>query len=538
MLKFEICYLKNTSYRDFKPNIIYIAPEINTDWNDFTYKCRCQLYFKTDDGVSCSSSLLFCFLSDENDSKGIGYINVINENKNTSEYKYKFSLLSSIREYSELINTLGVEIGNKVLESIDDIVYLKRYNKQILKPLQNSSVFKLSFMRNSEPFFAYHKADKILDGSEYEENNYLSKEYKLKFKLEAFNNEHEFTFKFDDEKIIPKRINLIIGKNGLGKSQTLNTFVKAALQKRDYKENLSDNNYLEKAMINKIIAIGTPGETVNTFPSDKIRNKKISYQRLNLTRHKKTAADETIGEALLKLARIEDSVVGNSRWYIFIQAISQCLSYKDLHLFNNPDKNQLQESIPLDSIKHRNSEEKQLNLWSTLHEYNDPKIKINNNFYNLSSGQLSFFKFCLLSSLHIENGSLVLLDEPETHLHPNLISDFMRILNELLRLTGSYCIIATHSSYFVRHVTREQVHVLKKDTDNNIHIINPRLKTYGTDIGAISDFIFDEAFEDGLISDLYMNAKQENRSFDDLTRLYRDELPIETFIKLKRLFNK
>ncbi|MHC5791870.1 AAA family ATPase, partial [Streptococcus pyogenes] len=86
-----------------------------------------------------------------------------------------------------------------------------------------------------------------------------------------------------------------------------------------------------------------------------------------------------------------------------------------------------------------------------------PTIAGQDDEYPLSSGQLSFFKFALLACLHIENGSFVLLDEPETHLHPSMISDFITLLDNILERTGSYALIATHSTYFVREVAREQV---------------------------------------------------------------------------------
>ena len=55
---------------------------------------------------------------------------------------------------------------------------------------------------------------------------------------------------------------------------------------------------------------------------------------------------------------------------------------------------------------------------------------------------LSMGKSPLSGLLHrhvssIENGTLLLFDEPETHLHPNLITEFVRLLeNWALNLAG------------------------------------------------------------------------------------------------------
>ncbi|MFG4140517.1 AAA family ATPase, partial [Klebsiella pneumoniae] len=45
----------------------------------------------------------------------------------------------------------------------------------------------------------------------------------------------------------------------------------------------------------------------------------------------------------------------------------------------------------------------------------------------------------------LEEKTLVLLDEPESHLHPPLLSTFIRILSDLLVKRNGIGLIATHS---------------------------------------------------------------------------------------------
>jgi predicted ATP-dependent endonuclease of OLD family len=45
----------------------------------------------------------------------------------------------------------------------------------------------------------------------------------------------------------------------------------------------------------------------------------------------------------------------------------------------------------------------------------------------------------------VEEKTLVLLDEPESHLHPPLLSAFIRALSDLLYDRNGVAIIATHS---------------------------------------------------------------------------------------------
>ncbi|MBU2329475.1 MAG: ATP-binding protein, partial [Alphaproteobacteria bacterium] len=107
----------------------------------------------------------------------------------------------------------------------------------------------------------------------------------------------------------------------------------------------------------------------------------------------------------------------------------------------------------------------------------------------LSSGEISLVRLTAQLVASIEQGSLLILDEPENHLHPNFVSDIMALLQYLLEATRSVAIIATHSAYVVREVPRDQVHVLTLD-DRDIQIVRPRMQTFGASIDTISQFVF------------------------------------------------
>lgn len=153
--------------------------------------------------------------------------------------------------------------------------------------------------------------------------------------------------------------------------------------------------------------------------------------------------------------------------------------------------------------------------------------------YPLSSGELSFLKFAAQASLHIENGSLLLLDEPETHLHPNFISRFVALLDSLLESTGSAAIIATHSAYFVREVFREQVTVLSANSEGMVLAQRPTLRTFGADVGAISYFVFGEDELSKLASEVEDRLIARKLSWPEVYELYKDELSLEMLNTLR-----
>ncbi|MEF1256377.1 AAA family ATPase [Vibrio sp. M260112] len=528
---------KQRKVGSYDKNIIYVWPT-DEGWNDFKYKTHGLFVVKLEDDQIISGSVLIA-VQDQSENDDISYTGLGNQITSISDKNAKadffFSLLPSIGEYRNIVRDVGVPMASKILNSLNDLVYTNEQEKDApwLEGAQNSEVFQKSFMRNSEPFFAFYNAGDILKGLDFENLDYISNTLNLKFKLDGFLNEHELELRFGNSDLVPKRINILIGENGLGKSQSLNHFVRAALQQRQYLDELIDpTSESKRPMISRLLAIGTPGETTNTYPTDSIKNPKLHYRRLLLTRNSRSKTSRTIGKSIVQLARMDDSISNLERWDIFIEAIKSTLPIDKLRVPLAKDF-EGRESVSLKKLHSGWNEERRLQIWANISDNVEPTIAGEDGEYPLSSGQLSFFKFALLACLHIENGSFVLLDEPETHLHPSMISDFITLLDNILEKTGSYALIATHSAYFVREVTREQVHVFKKFNNEEIQILNPRLKTFGANIGDISHFVFDEDYGNSLSQKVIRKANIKNLSYDDIKKKYGSILPTEMLQSIK-----
>ncbi|MCZ5439143.1 AAA family ATPase [Escherichia coli] len=95
-----------------------------------------------------------------------------------------------------------------------------------------------------------------------------------------------------------------------------------------------------------------------------------------------------------------------------------------------------------------------INIASILNKQDENEFKdiAGRVFKNLSSGH----KIVLLTITRLvesmEERSLVFLDEPEAHLHPPLLSAFIRSLSDLLINRNAVSIIATHSPVVLREV--------------------------------------------------------------------------------------
>ncbi len=86
----------------------------------------------------------------------------------------------------------------------------------------------------------------------------------------------------------------------------------------------------------------------------------------------------------------------------------------------------------------------------------------------------------------IEEGSLLLIDEPETNLHPGLLTSVVAALNETLREFDSYAIIATHSPILLQQIPSRYVRVLTRNNTDMPDIKVPNFESFGEDLGELS----------------------------------------------------
>lgn len=547
--QFEVFFCQRELRTEIVPldNQIVVTPVAST-WNDFGYRIKAEFKVSVSGFAPYEGNLFIGFFESDfknkqdSENKNTGLSRILKSFKQDFVKKYElnsfFTLLPDIGAYRDLCRYFDSKIAEEILLSLNDLVVGKEHNKKLVERAIQTEVFRLSFIRNSEPFYAFNNAELVFleRGDELYAN--ISDNLFLKFSLDGFERPHEINLQYDKSSIIPRRISVLIGKNGLGKSESLKAFCRGALQYSDKKVSLTDSKG-NRPLINRIIAISTPGETSNTFPAERRSTQKLYYRRLTLTRK----GTRTIGDSLVQLARSSEYIGELSRWNLFYNSLQQAFNdVEDLYVELNDNT-----YSQLSKFAQPGSEEQSLKVWSNVAKNTDPKIRRGDNYYPLSSGQLSFFKFALMCCLYIENGSFVLMDEPETHLHPNLISDFVGLLDNLLEKTNSFALIATHSAYLIREVARQQVHIFKlikeSDYENTkidaqklkekfyVDVTLPRLRTFGADVESISHFVFDEDIENKLTNKILEKVKGQR--FNWVEKQIGSEVSMATLINIK-----
>jgi predicted ATP-dependent endonuclease of OLD family len=117
------------------------------------------------------------------------------------------------------------------------------------------------------------------------------------------------------------------------------------------------------------------------------------------------------------------------------------------------------------------------------------RLKARDLFRDLSSGH----KIVLLTMTRLvetlEERSLVLVDEPESHLHPPLLAAFVRALSYLLIDRNGVAIIATHSPVVLQEVPASCVWKLRR-FGQQVSAERPVIETFGENVGVLTQEVF------------------------------------------------
>jgi ABC-type branched-subunit amino acid transport system ATPase component len=437
-----------------------------------------------------------------------------------------FTMLPELQAYRKLVGRLGPEETFLVLRSINDMVAVSEGagGGTWLRQARESRLFTRGFLRQSESYFAWKNAGPILKGEEFEEVGRLSEKLRIRFHLAGRPNAHDLEFGFSlNEPVLPKRFAVVIGKNGVGKSQTLSHIARSALRGSG---ELTDGDG-DRPQINRLLAFYPTATSANVFPGQR-RGGRIWYRRFSLSHPGVGRGRQTTSDLVIQLARTEERIAGTERLEMFLVALRAIDGYRDLAFRRRGEPGYVHIYDLLEGGR-----DEQLDRYASVDTRFEPVRLSEDRGFPLSSGELAFVRFAALASLFIENSSLLLFDEPETHLHPNFISQFAMLLDSLLAQTGSGAIISTHSAYFVRETFEDQVRILRSGPNREIEVVIPRLKTFGADVGTISYFVFGEDEPSRLAKQVEERLAGSDRPWESIFAQYKDELSLDLLSEIR-----
>jgi len=126
----------------------------------------------------------------------------------------------------------------------------------------------------------------------------------------------------------------------------------------------------------------------------------------------------------------------------------------------------------------------------------------------------------------VEEKTLVLLDEPESHLHPPLLSAFVRALADLLHDRNGVAIIATHSPVVLQEIPRSCVwKIYRVGTD--VTSSRPTIETFAENVGVLTSEVFGLEVEKSGFHNLLAKSVKTGKTYNEIIDDYDNQLGFE-----------
>ncbi|MDR6485715.1 putative ATPase [Chryseobacterium vietnamense] len=466
------------------------------DWNDYSYYTLFGVEYVNSKGKKCTvGAVRIAYIGQK---KGIDQkkINIGDSFQTLDDTHFSVGTEDS---YYETLNELPEEVKDFVLIGLNDIAL----NSDKLNLAIKEEVTTDSLMRDISYSTIVNQFKRIANGGARLSN------YSFTY-TSQYNQTSPIEFNIIAEQYPPTNIQIVIGSNGVGKSYLLNQMVNSVLQPNSNSNDgqFTFNTQYQSDKFSNVICV-----TFSAFDEyefhNKFENKDIKYHFIGL-----------------KKMEVEKQHSINDFADNFISSINLILSSKRFFRWKSIITEL--ESDPV--FKNENL----IEFIEKDYKTND-KAELRSKFTKLSSGH----KIILLTITKLvellQEKSLVFFDEPEIHLHPPLLSSFIRALSKLLLDRNAVCIMTTHSPIVLQEVPSSCVYKLSRMGAYS-KFERPRLETFGENIGVLTNEVFGlEVTESGFYK-ILKELVQENYNYESALGKIDEQLGIEGRSILRSLF--
>lgn len=465
----------------------YFTLCFNDGWNDHGYKTEFSLTLHKE-GSIVKIGMVKITNSDKSE--------IINALPDTFyELKKEFCSLGQSYEYYE---NLKNEIGDH-FESVLFALKDAAFHSDIHDKFEQNEIFKTSLIR-------YDEAEQLLRSVKYkiygfDLDNLYSFKYTFSPKYATTTPSVDIKFNFNNNKNLANRIFGVIGKNGTGKTQLITSLP------LDISNDRSECFVPKTPAFSKVIAV-----SYSIFDDFEIPKKTatFNYKYCGLLDEKRELLTQR--QQLLRFHKACEDIQEKKRVSKWRKIISSFLDIEILNKFVIEGKDQSNE------------------ITYTVDRAGFNKIK-----KSLSSGQNILIYIITEIISNIRRDSLLLFDEPETHLHPNAISQLMDVIYELVNEFQSYCIIATHSPLIVQELLSKNVHIIEKN-ENYISARHPSIESFGQNLTILTEEIFGNNSIEKRYKKIINEMVLKNKNYDEIVSILETEgvpLSINTRLYIK-----
>lgn len=426
-----------------------------------------------------------------------------------------FSVGQTEEYYSNIYENLEKMPVNPFV-SLNDVAY----NLNLLSQHLKKDIMQKSLLRNVSVTTVKRQFNRIAQGGVVLTPYNFTYMFNVNYEDENMGkNNMEFNVEVDSTP--PSNIHVLIGRNGVGKSKLLNDMINVYLEKDDAR-----GCFLDDKMECKI-------------PSDIFPNLiYMSYSAFDNTENVDDYYREDDEKRYVYLGLRKKITDGSNVEFINKNLDDLACEFVDSLITCKSSKNKYKRLKKLLLILESDPIFKQADISSLIEfELNDENQKNIKNFYKrkLSSGHGIILLTIVRLVEMLEEKTLVLLDEPETHLHPPLLSSYIYCLSELLKSRNAVAIIATHSPVILQEVPRKCVWKLNRSGYVS-SITRPQLETFGESYSSLVEDVFGLEIQESGYHKLIATEVRKLESYDEFVNKFNNQLGSDADVIARTLF--
>lgn len=371
-----------------------------------------------------------------------------------------FSLGSSVDYYKDLFSDFDAEWRQDFLVRIKDVVW----DHDLLEEVQHETVFATSHLRSINVSKIRDQFSSVLQGS------VRLTDFDFGFCLPPSEEFAGFDLNFTVKANSTPSTNMhaLIGRNGVGKTTLLNSMVKAVANRVEtkahfYTDSIFGREAIEEHYFSSLVSVAFSAFDPFDLPKD---GDGVRYSYIGLTDYAGDdgaiikSKNDLFDEFAVGLAFCFAEERRKNRWVQAIETLQSDDNFAEMDLLS---------LVPLDGKKLK---DRALFLIGKM-----------------SSGHSVVILTMTLLVAKVEEKTLVLFDEPESHLHPPLLSALMRSLSQLLHTRNAVVIIATHSPVVLQEIPSScvwKVYRTKLASEKK----RPDTETFGENVGTLTREVF------------------------------------------------
>lgn len=473
-------------------------------WNDFGFCTLFHLYYLDAEGYRRTIGGIKIY------KRGAGQTHTKLKSAFTKLSKSYVSLGDGQKFYENLI-ALGDERAKEIMTSLRDAAW----DEEIYHAFADEDGMRTSLLRTIS------KLERRKFSAIAHRRAVLSP---FNFTYSADGESAAMQFKVSPESFPPTNVHAIIGRNGVGKTRLLAKFINILCNGRGNKDengtiefrSLKLDEYEHDGSFANVVSVAFSAFDEIQLPDERNKRTGVPLTYIGLRRPRTLAASDDRGKAL-KSNRAKTQLKSDAELSReFTQSLEACLSGAQgeawLRAIDILSSDPIFRGMMLGSLTALDSEAR--------------KAEGARIFKRASSGH----KIVLLSITRlvqtVNERTLVLIDEPEAHLHPPLQAAFIRCLSDLLIQRNGVAILATHSPVMLQEIPQSCVWMMFRD-GLDVSYERPQIETFAENVGSLTREVFRIEVTDSGYHTLLTRTVKEARSIDDLYSRFDEQIGSE-----------